>query len=158
MTVVVGGAPAGEVAETARAARLAAEAAARAGVPLLLLQPAPLSASWEALALYPHEDVLAQVTPAPVAPGDRHAIWDVIKARAVPGGRGPMPCQGLATRRFAARGQCAQRRANCARRRGAGAARAPVAAQARGRIAQVGIVGIAQVDVVAAAAVTSAHA
>lgn len=61
VTVVVGGAPAGENAETARTARLAAEAAARAGVPLLLLQPAPLDASWEVLALYPHEDVLAQV-------------------------------------------------------------------------------------------------
>ncbi|XP_026318857.1 glutamate receptor ionotropic, kainate 3-like [Hyposmocoma kahamanoa] len=60
VTVVVGGAPAGDNAETARAARLAAEAAARAGVPLLLLQPAPLAASWEVLALYPHEDVVAQ--------------------------------------------------------------------------------------------------
>lgn len=62
VTVVVGGAAAGESTETARVARLAAEAAARAGVPLLLLQPAPLAASWEVLALYPHEDVLAQVT------------------------------------------------------------------------------------------------
>lgn len=60
--MVVGGAAAGEDAETARAARLAGEAAARAGVPLLLLQPAPRVASWEVLALYPHEDVLAQVT------------------------------------------------------------------------------------------------
>ncbi|XP_030033794.2 glutamate receptor ionotropic, kainate 2 [Manduca sexta] len=43
-----------------RAARLAGAAAARAGVPLLLLDEAPADGSWEALPLYPHPDVLAQ--------------------------------------------------------------------------------------------------
>lgn len=45
----------------ARAQRLAAEAAARAGLPLLLTGPEPSGAEWEALALYPHPDVLAMV-------------------------------------------------------------------------------------------------
>ncbi|KAJ0183044.1 hypothetical protein K1T71_001020 [Dendrolimus kikuchii] len=44
----------------ARAMRLAEAAAARAGLPLLLVDPAPTNSSWEALALYPHPDVLAQ--------------------------------------------------------------------------------------------------
>ncbi|XP_063826529.1 glutamate receptor ionotropic, kainate 2-like [Ostrinia nubilalis] len=44
---------------SARAAALGAAAAARAGLPLLLVAPAPADASWEALAMYPHPDVLA---------------------------------------------------------------------------------------------------
>lgn len=49
-------------------AALGAAAAARAGLPLLLLQPAPpapdarFPAALEALSLYPHPDVLAMVT------------------------------------------------------------------------------------------------
>lgn len=45
-------------------ATLAAAAAARAGLPLLLTAPAPHQRSWPALALYPHPDVLAQVCAA----------------------------------------------------------------------------------------------
>lgn len=45
----------------ARAARLAAAGAARAAVPLLLVDHAPADAAWEALELYPHPQVLAQV-------------------------------------------------------------------------------------------------
>ncbi|XP_031766616.2 glutamate receptor ionotropic, kainate 5-like isoform X2 [Galleria mellonella] len=44
-----------------RAARLAGEGAARAGVPLLLLGPAPLPPTWDALALHPHPDIFIQV-------------------------------------------------------------------------------------------------
>ncbi|KAJ8723589.1 hypothetical protein PYW08_003501 [Mythimna loreyi] len=44
----------------ARAARLAAAGAARAALPLLLVEHAPAHAAWEALALYPHPQVLAQ--------------------------------------------------------------------------------------------------
>lgn len=49
-----------------RALALAHEAAARAGLPLLLVDPAPLAASaqWEALQLRPHPDVFAQVRAA----------------------------------------------------------------------------------------------
>lgn len=45
----------------AEGARLAAAGAARAGVPLLLLEPAPVGSRWEALAMFPHDDVLVQV-------------------------------------------------------------------------------------------------
>ncbi|KAJ8723365.1 hypothetical protein PYW08_003277 [Mythimna loreyi] len=44
----------------ARAARLAAAGAARAALPLLLVDHAPASSAWEALELYPHPQVLAQ--------------------------------------------------------------------------------------------------
>ncbi|RVE41857.1 hypothetical protein evm_013501 [Chilo suppressalis] len=44
-----------------RAAALGADAAARAGLPLLLLGPvAAADAAWEALALYPPDDIIAQ--------------------------------------------------------------------------------------------------
>lgn len=136
MTVVVGVAPAGEDAETARSARLAAEAAARAGVPLLLLQPAPLTASWEVLALYPHEDVLAQVTFSSRLVTLPVKNWRVMLGCVlVEGGRRPVPSQGLAERCAVARGQCTQRCAHRARRREAGAAGAPAAAETRGCIA-----------------------
>ncbi|KAM3960066.1 glutamate receptor ionotropic, kainate 2 [Aphomia sociella] len=42
-------------------ARLAAEGAARAGLPLLLLDELPVDATWEALALYPHPDIFTQI-------------------------------------------------------------------------------------------------
>lgn len=46
---------------TARSVRLLAAAAARAGVPLLLADSAPKNHTWEVLALYPDNRVLAQV-------------------------------------------------------------------------------------------------
>ncbi|XP_026736704.1 probable glutamate receptor, partial [Trichoplusia ni] len=44
----------------ARSARLAAAGAARAALPLLLVDHAPADATWEAIELYPHPEVLAQ--------------------------------------------------------------------------------------------------
>lgn len=44
-----------------RALRLAADAASRSALPLLFVDPAPANATWEALELYPHPEVLAQV-------------------------------------------------------------------------------------------------
>ena len=46
----------------ARAMRLAAAGAARAALPLLLVEPAPADAAWEALELFPRPQVLAQAS------------------------------------------------------------------------------------------------
>lgn len=65
-----GGAAAALCGGDLRAQTLAHEAAARAGLPLLLVDPAPLAASaaWEALQLHPHPDVFAEVLPSRFSP------------------------------------------------------------------------------------------
>ncbi|XP_035449990.2 glutamate receptor ionotropic, kainate 2 isoform X1 [Spodoptera frugiperda] len=55
-----GGAGAALTGGDARATRLAAAGAARAALPLLLVEQAPADAAWEALQLWPHPQVLAQ--------------------------------------------------------------------------------------------------
>lgn len=45
-----------------RTLRLASGAAARSGLPLLLVDPVPADATWEVLELYPHPEVLAKVS------------------------------------------------------------------------------------------------
>lgn len=110
--------------------RLAAAAAARAGLPLLLVQPTPAPAAWEALALYPHEDVLVEVRrPRGEAAA---AAPPAVAAAAGPcaGVRRSRAREGVAARRAAARGQRAPGGADRARRRAARAARPPAARRA----------------------------
>ncbi|CAB3254202.1 unnamed protein product [Arctia plantaginis] len=59
-----------------RTLRLAGGAAARSGLPLLLVDPVPANATWEVLELYPHPEVLAKACASLIeAKGWRRAVF-----------------------------------------------------------------------------------
>lgn len=115
-----------------RALALAHEAAARAGLPLLLVDPAPLAASaqWEALQLRPHPDVFAQVRAARDVTPPRLSCYSLNQCLSA-GVRGPVPREGLGERGAAARGWRWARGSPGTRRTPAGAT-GPAAAATRG--------------------------